>query len=140
MGLSNMQDYQGRRDNFIKSPQALGSDNGMMVNQGAKSQPRVRPKKRQDDPHIESIDNDSFDSIGQADYNQLLPTVKNKKNPRKKRSPSNNSAHNSSLEMPSNANRSISRISASGMKEHKLRATLNQSLQFKETSVKVPVK
>ena len=69
MGLSNMQDYQGRRDNFIKSPQALGSNNGMMVNQGAKSQPRVRPNKRQDDPHVESIDNDSFDSIGQADYN-----------------------------------------------------------------------
>ena len=93
-------------------------------------------------PRVESVErDDSLKSIEDADYNQILPAVKlRSKKKKQNKSPSDHSpGENSSQAGLRNRDHSMSRISAFG-KDPKLRATLDQGLNWKPTSVKVPKK
>lgn len=122
-------DYSGTKDNFVGNTDTF-----------SKEMPVRGRKKKKASPHIESIDNsDSMISADDPNFNQLLPAVKVKKPRKKKRSPSSNSARGGGGSI-GHFNHSTSRMSTSGLKDPKLRDTLDQNLHFVPTSVKVPVK
>ena len=87
MGLSNMNEYDRKQNNYLNS----AGQEDILAGTSDRNNKRARTRpQRGHQPHVDSID-DSMDSMGQAgDYDQMLPSVKLRQK-KKKRSPSSNS-------------------------------------------------
>ena len=135
---------EGKRNNYIVSPNAATTSEGMIANKAAGRKQRAHTKPAHANANYSNVDQ-SDDTLNKSkkDLDYMLPAVKVKPK-RKKRSPSSNSPRGSraSPELRNGPhNQSTSNHGFSGHKnDPKLRDTLNQSLHFIPTSIKVPVK